>query len=135
MSKLRIGKPRRHHPHLNGSSNFLRPGPRLLVSHQRHRRSFSTPMATLAFILQDRNHTLIKGRRKILFSMPVGGARRLPPHSRCQKRDGHEEHPEFHHERRNSSVNAHACRAECGSYAARSSQKNPWSGRENSTFT
>src|SRR5208283_401804 len=43
--------------------------------------------------------------------------------------------PEFLHERRNSKVNAHACRAERGSYDARSSQKNPWSAWENSTFT
>src|SRR5579863_2083751 len=61
MSIPRVGKPRRHHLHLNSGRHFPRPGPRLLIRNQRHRRRFSGSMATLTFLLQDGKHIFIKG--------------------------------------------------------------------------
>ena len=40
-----------------------RPGTRLLVGHERHGRNFACPMATLAMILQDRQHIFVESRR------------------------------------------------------------------------
>ncbi len=40
------------------------PRPRLLIRHQRHRRNFARAMATLAVILQNRQHIFIERRRK-----------------------------------------------------------------------
>jgi len=80
-------------------------------------------------ILKYRKHILIEGRRRssasfcILFSIY---GREPQAHSDQKKGSRNsQENPEVLHERRNSSVKAHACRAEFGSYAARSSQKNP----------
>jgi hypothetical protein len=129
-SVARIGKPRRHHPHLDLRRHLARPRPRLLVSHQRHRRSFPTPVATLAFVLQDRNHVFIEGRRRnrlrcLLVSLGAGECNPPRRANHEQRKRPSQKRRQVPHERRNSSVNAQACRAECGSYAARSSQKNP----------
>jgi hypothetical protein len=58
--------------------------------------------------------------------MRNGTRLRLPPRSNeNESNPRRKNHRNVLHERKNSRVNAHACRAECGSYAARSSQKNP----------
>src|SRR5580698_8057891 len=62
MSESWIGEPGWHHLHLDRRRHFPRPWPCLLVSHQRKRRSFSTAVATLAFILQNRDDIFIEGR-------------------------------------------------------------------------
>jgi hypothetical protein len=132
----RIGKPGRHHLHLHRTRNFCRPRPRLFISHQRHRCSFPAPVAVLALILEDRNHILIEGRWRSPLARCGTGTRHLPERSHQHHRQPRrEKNPKFLHERKNSKVSAHACPAECGSYDPRSSQKNPWSARENSTFT
>src|ERR1700678_1526349 len=77
----RIGKPRRHHLHLYRRCHLPRPWPRLLIGNQRHRRSLAASVATLAFILEDRKHILIKGRRRRSRSMIWSGIR-----SRVQRR-------------------------------------------------
>ncbi len=53
MAELRIGKPWRHRPALDCLGDGGRPGPRLLVGHQRHGSNFAVPMTALAMLLQD----------------------------------------------------------------------------------
>src|ERR1700686_5274547 len=140
MSVPWIGKPRRHHFHISRSRYLPGPGPRLLVRDQWHRRRLAASVAALTFILQYRKHILTKGRRRDslrIFLVSCGtGALRLPRCSHYQDEGrNREKHSELFHERKNSNVNAQACFAECGSYAARSPQKKAWSARENSAFT
>src|ERR1700723_359308 len=140
MSVPWIGKPRRHHFHINRSRYLPCPGPRLLVRNQWHRCRFAASVAALTFILQYRKHILIKGRRRdclwhFLVS-PGNGAGRLPRSSDYQDEGrSREKHPGLFHERKNSKVNAQAGFAECGSHASLSPQKKAWPARENSAFT
>ena len=74
-----------------------RPRPRLLVGHQRHRRNFARPMATLAVILQDGQHIFIEGRRR---------SSRTGPASRHLPGGGHEQ--EQHPPRRGRQISSRA---------------------------
>src|SRR5580658_4093747 len=65
MSVTWIGKPRRHHLPAGLAGNRLRPGPRLRVSHERHRCNFARSMAALAMIPQDgKNIVIERGSRR-----------------------------------------------------------------------
>jgi len=79
-------------------------------------------MAILAVILQDRQNIFIEGGRRRTFGTG-GEVRQLPSSRRRQERERGEDNARIPHDCRNSNVSAHACRAACGSYAARSSQK------------
>ena len=52
----RVGAPGRHRPGSDARANRLRPRPRLVVLHQRHRREHRRPMALHALGIQDRRH-------------------------------------------------------------------------------
>ena len=60
MSVARIGKPRRHHLRSHRRGHGPRPGPRLLISLQSHRRNFPRPVAPLAMPLQNRQEHLYR---------------------------------------------------------------------------
>ncbi len=74
MPVPRIGKPRRHHLHLDCMRHGARPRSRLLVGHERHRRNFSRTMAALAVILQNGQAHLYRK----LATGPAGFLPRLP---------------------------------------------------------
>jgi hypothetical protein len=79
-------------------------------------------MAALAAILQDGQDIFVEGRRR---SFLLLGSLHLSELHRRQERHCGAENRQSSHERKNSKVNAHAWRAALGSYAERSSQKNP----------
>ena len=72
MPESRIGKPRRHHSALDRLGDGGRPGPRLLVGHQRHRRDFARPVTALAMLLKQGKNVLVESGE--LFSEGAGVA-------------------------------------------------------------
>src|SRR5579863_4988870 len=56
-----VDEPRRHLPSQNLLLDRPRPGPRLLVRHQRHGRKSAHPMTDLATLLEDGRHVLGEG--------------------------------------------------------------------------
>ncbi len=61
----RIGEPGRHLAAQHRGPDRLRPGPRALISQQRHRADLARTMAGLAVLLQDRQDILIKGDAQV----------------------------------------------------------------------
>ena len=63
VADRRIGKPWRHLPAGHCGLDGARPGPRLLVGEERHRRHFAGPMTALTIGLENREHVLVESRR------------------------------------------------------------------------
>ena len=64
--RRRVGVPRRHVPVADFVADRLRPGPRILVGQQRHRRDFAGPVAARAVLEDDRRDVLAERRHALL---------------------------------------------------------------------
>ena len=60
VSEARVRKPRRHHSALHRFRDSRRPGPRLLVCHQRHGSNFTPAMTALTVVLEQGQDVFIE---------------------------------------------------------------------------
>ncbi len=106
VAESRVGKPWRHHSALNCLCDSRRPGPGLLVRHQRHGRDFAGTMTALAVALQQGKNVFIESRGCFCGYWKRGGCSQnrcgdksscrtdAGPHAKVYKADNVRCHPE-----------------------------------------
>ena len=113
VPEARVRKPRRHHSALHRFRDSRRPGPRLLVCHQRHGSNFARAMTALTVVLEQGEDVFIKSGNWFV-ACGEGGT--------CnQNRRGEESHAEEN--AHTNSVQERNCHPErSGCFASRSSR-------------